>query len=228
MRCEQARQLFDGYLDGELSASLTTELGAHRLRCAECRQALALLEVSGHIVRTDQEPVQLEQNFTERLLGCMEQRSLPWLMRWRREMYIAGTLAAAAVIALAFLGLFDNRESKVAGVKEVRIERTSESAPSDQPAADAIVPTGEAGANDASREMLEAWIDRARDNIAIKRESGASLRELLDRTATQWGHILEDTGSNPVALEEVHDTNADGPPAGVDDVDPPVDDDTDG
>ena len=228
MRCEQARQLFDAYLDGELSASLATELGAHRLRCAECRQALALLEVSGHIVRTDQEPVQLERNFTERLLGCMDQRSLPWLMRWRREMYIVGTLAAAAVIALAFLGLFDNRESKVAGVKEVRIERTDEQARTDPRTADEIAPTGEAGATDGSQEMLEAWIDRARDNIAIKRESGASLRWLLDETATQWSNMLEDAGSKSVSPEAVPDADGNDAPPESDDVDPGVDDDTDG
>lgn len=225
MRCDQARQLFDAYLDGELSASLATELGAHRLRCAECRQALALLEVSGHIVRTDQEPVQLERNFTERLLGCMDQRSQPWLMRWRREMYIGGTLAAAAVIALAFLGLFDNREAKVAGVKKIMIERPSESASTHRPEADEIAPTDEAGATDGSQETLEAWIDRARDNIAIKRESGASLRWLLDEKATQWSNMLQDAGSEPVAPEAIPDADGNDAP---DDVDPDVDGDMDG
>lgn len=228
MRCEQARQLFDAYLDGELSASLATELGAHRLRCAECRQALALLEVSGHIVRTDQEPVQLERNFTERLLGCMDQRSLPWLTRWRREMYIAGTLAAAAVIALAFLGAFDNREAKVAGVKKVMIERPGESAPTDRPAVGELAPTGEAGAPDGSQETLEAWIDRARDNIAIKRESGASLRWLLDEKATQWSHMLQDAGAEPVPQGAVPDADGNDAPTEPEDLDPDLDDETDG
>lgn len=225
MRCEQARQLFDAYLDGELSASLATELGAHRLRCAECRQALALLEVSGHIVRTDQEPVQLERNFTERLLGCMDQRSLPWLMRWRREMYIAGTLAAAAVIALAFLGAFDNRGVEVAGVKEVMIERPGESAPTGRPAVGEIVPTDE---TDGSQETLEAWIDRARDNIAIKRESGESLRWLLDEKATQLSHMLQDAGAEPVSQDAVPDADGDDAPAELDDVDPDAGGDADG
>ena len=227
MRCEQARQLFDAYLDDELSASLATELGAHRLRCAECRQALALLEVSGHIVRTDQEPVQLERNFTERLLGCMDQRSLPWFMRWRREMYIGGTLAAAAVIALAFLGAFDNREAMVAGDK-VTIPRPSESVSTDRPAAGEIAPTGEADATDGSQETLEAWIDRARDNIAIKRESGASLRWLLDEKATQWSNMLQDAGSEPVSSEAVPDADDNDAPPESDEVDPDVDGDTDG
>lgn len=228
MRCDQARQLFDAYLDDELSASLATELGAHRLHCAECRQALALLEVSGHIVRTDREPVQLERNFTDRLLGCMDQRSLPWFKRWRRELYVAGTLAAAAVIALAFLGLFDNPEAKVAGDKQVLIERPTELAPPLRHAEDTMAQPGEAGASDASQQMLEAWIDRARDNIAIKRESGASLHELLDQTATQWGHILEDAGSQPAPPEEVPDLTGDDPEAGADDVEPGADGDTDG
>ena len=225
MRCEQARQLFDAYLDGELSASLATELGTHRLRCSECRQALALLEVSGHIVRTDQEPVQLEGNFTERLLGCMEQRSLPWLMRWRRQLYIGGTLAAAAVIALAFLGLFDNRDARVAGEK---FELPTESMPIDRPTIVEVATADEDVAIDASGESLEAWIDRARGNIANKRESGESLRSLLDDTATQWGHILQDAaseGATPSAAPGADDTDA---PSEAGAVDPVADRSTDG
>ena len=34
--CQNARQLFDRYLDGELTSSLHTELHAHRLNCSEC------------------------------------------------------------------------------------------------------------------------------------------------------------------------------------------------
>lgn len=225
MRCDQAQQLFDAYLDSELSPSLATELGAHRIRCPECRQALALLEVSGHIVRTDQEPVQLERNFTDRLLGCMEKQTTPWFVRWRREIYIAGPLAAAAVISMAFLGAFDNSEPKVAGVKAIGVERPAPQAPVSLPEA---TPLDAPGAADVNQEMLEAWVDQARNNIAIKRESGASLRQLLDQTATQWGHILEDAGAKPAPAQESTGSESPVSPTEEGDPDPDVDDDTDG
>ena len=140
-------------------------------------------------------------------------------------MYVGGTLAAAAVIAMAFLGLFDNRESKVAGVKEIRIERASESAETDFHPVDKITPIG---ATDGTQETLEAWIDRARNNLAIKRESGASLREFLDNTATQWDHLLHDADSEPVSPKDAPPAIGENPPAPADDVDPDVPGDSGG
>ncbi|RME38576.1 MAG: anti-sigma factor, partial [Planctomycetota bacterium] len=53
MRCEDARQLFDAYLDGELSASLRTELKAHCVHCPACRHELAVMELACHLVASD-------------------------------------------------------------------------------------------------------------------------------------------------------------------------------
>ena len=41
--CQHARQLFDRYLDGELSPSLQAELHAHQLSCSACQTELAML-----------------------------------------------------------------------------------------------------------------------------------------------------------------------------------------
>jgi Putative zinc-finger len=118
MRCEEARQLFDAYLDGELSPSLATELGVHRVRCAECRRSFALLEVSGHIISSDRDPVTVPDDFSERLLACVDVREHGWVAKVRRTLYFVGPLAAAAVIAMAFLGFFDRgRDSRVASMK---------------------------------------------------------------------------------------------------------------
>lgn len=117
--CRQAQQLFDAYLDGELSPSLETELGAHRVQCGDCRRALALLEVSGHIIRADHEDVTADSAFTDRLLACMDEPDHSLTHRAWRVASIGGGLAAAALVALAFLGLFDTRQrGKVAGVSE--------------------------------------------------------------------------------------------------------------
>ncbi len=114
MNCEQARSLFDAYLDGELSPTLANELAAHRVQCPDCRQDLALLEVSGHIVRSDPDSVVLDDAFTDRLLACVGASRASWALKLRRWAYIAGPLAAAAVIAIGLWGGFD-RETKVAG-----------------------------------------------------------------------------------------------------------------
>src|SRR3990172_9471766 len=100
MRCEEAQQLFDGYLDGELSPSLTTELDAHRLQCADCRRALAILEVTGHVLVSDREAIMLESKFTDRLLACVETPGQRRVRQARRFLYVAGPMAAAAVIVL--------------------------------------------------------------------------------------------------------------------------------
>lgn len=204
MRCDQARQLFDAYLDGELSPSLATELGAHRLRCADCRQALALLEVSGHIVQTDQEPVQLQRNFTERLLDCMNQQSIPWLRRWRRRIYVGGPVAAAAVIALAFLGVFDNPLPKVLS----EIGRSG-----DIPASTGAATGQEPDVMEEDREVLEAWLSQTRENIAAKRKSGESLRQMLDETLRQWDDVLDNANSEPVIEPWSRDAETGTPPA---------------
>ncbi len=73
MNCEQAANLFDAHLDGVLSQSLETELAAHRVKCAMCRQDLALLEVAGHVIASDGAvDDQLEEDFTDRLLACID------------------------------------------------------------------------------------------------------------------------------------------------------------
>lgn len=113
MDCRQAQQLFDAYLDGELSASLATELGAHRVQCGSCRRALALLEVSGHILRADHEVASPRQEFTDRLLACMDRPESTWTQRVWRLGLATGGLAAAAVVALAFVGVFDSRSRGV-------------------------------------------------------------------------------------------------------------------
>ena len=114
MRCNQAQQLFDAYLDGELSPSLAAELGAHQLQCARCRQALALMEVTGHILASEPGEASLSHDFANRLLACLRHPKARPLRRLQRWVYLGVPLAAAAMIALAVTGVFD-RQTRVAG-----------------------------------------------------------------------------------------------------------------
>ncbi len=206
MRCEEARQLFDAYLDGELSATLATELGAHRLRCSRCRRALAVLEVSGHIISSDREPVALGGDFGDRLLACMKPSSLRWAHRLRRALYIAGPVAAAAVIVLAFLGFFDRRHPHVAGEKSVQIKRMD--VEETRPLAGRSVEGRplEAGDRAASVEerWLQEWVTRTQKNIAAKRESGKSLQKVLDLTILQLLDILNEANDAARDLPPAH------------------------
>lgn len=195
MYCEQARQLFDAYLDGELSPALATELGAHRLRCPECRRSLALLEVAGHLVSTDRDPVTIRRDFANRLLDCMDAPTPRWTQRVRRVVYIAGPLAAAAVIALAFVGVFDRGGGEVAGARDVGSGAVL--APDDPLfVIDESLLRGDEGGppaagDGASDKALEAWIEQTRRNMGTKRQSGESLHKVLDLTIMQVMDILE-------------------------------------
>lgn len=189
MNCEQARQLFDAYLDGELSASLATELGAHRLRCANCRRALALMEVSGHIIGSDREARTLPSTFSDRLLSCVDNDGRRRWIRFRRALYVAGPLAAAAVVVLAFAGFFDGRgESKVAGITE-EVRRESSGAPELFGGSAQGVDAG-AGAQAGEHGLLE-FIEQAQRNMADKRRSSESLQQMLDQTIEEALDQLE-------------------------------------
>jgi len=191
VRCEQARQLFDAFLDGELSPALETELGAHRLRCANCRRELALLEVTGHVLRSDEvEPT--SGDFTDRLMRCVEERRPPLSIRLRRSLYIAGPLAAAAVVALAFLGVFDGkRASKVAGVQQLNPNPTVRQA---SPA-----PAATAAPVEQPDVAFEEWLRQAGENVEAGRQSGESLQHMLDDTFSNVLKLLEDAAAKDSA-----------------------------
>ena len=101
--CQHTRQLFDRYLDGELSPSLQAELHTHVLSCSTCQSELAMLEACGDVVLFDQREPQLEDEFTDRVMASFRSRqaSRP-SRRWARVALVAGSpLAAAASIMLA-------------------------------------------------------------------------------------------------------------------------------
>lgn len=189
MNCEQAQKLFDGYLDGELSPALTTELGAHRLQCPECRRALALMEVSGHILATDQEPKNVPVDFTDRLLACMGPARKGWVRGAQRVLYVGVPVAAAAVVALALLGVFDRAPGQTAGEKvpaplgEFReAERT--------PPQEGRSLDGEAPASEAERRFSQ-WLISTQKNIEAKEKSGRSLQNMMDMTILQIIDVLQ-------------------------------------
>ena len=209
MNCEQAQQLFDAYLDGELSPSLATELGAHRLRCPECRRALALLEVTGHVLRSYDDRVSLKEGFEDRLLACVDDRS-SFRQRFRRAMYILGPLAAAAVITMAFLGAFDRNPGRWAGEKV----QAKDSAGLDRlwQELDETADAEKGEAVDPRALELDRWGRRMQKN----------LQSFQDLTIYQWLDVLEKAKDSSAPEDHFPGADPSGEPEPEDDL--PIDD----
>ncbi len=204
MRCEAAQKLFDAYLDGELSASQRTELGAHCVKCADCRRALALLEVSGHIVTSDREPVSLDANFTDRLLACVDEREASWMRRGQRWLYVAGPLAAAAaVILMGFFGFFDSNKGRVAGKAETgQVESVIDDSEIPEPFLDDDL---ESTNGDTPAGELQHLIRQSQNNFDTKRQDVESMLEKVDLTILQKIDVLEQMNEHaPVETAEPH------------------------
>ena len=102
--CQHARQLFDRYLDDELSPSLQAELHAHQLHCSGCQNELALREACGDVIRLDKCEPAPSGSFADRVLEARREQVASRSRYWRRVALFAGSpLAAAASIALVFL-----------------------------------------------------------------------------------------------------------------------------
>lgn len=105
--CRNARQIFDRYLDDELSPGLQAELHAHRINCSECQAELALLEACGDVIAMDRCEPRLSGSFTDRVLLARRAHNIRSQPRWSRRIAVVATpLAAAAGLALAWISLF--------------------------------------------------------------------------------------------------------------------------
>ena len=108
MNCQEAERLFDAFLDDELSGALRLEFDAHRLRCRDCQQKLAMLEACEHIFARDARVPRLSDDFTERVIGEIAERGVRprRTLSMRTLMTCAALLPAAAVLLIAFVWPF--------------------------------------------------------------------------------------------------------------------------
>ncbi len=175
MNCQQAGNLFDAYLDGELSASLETELAAHRLQCAACRQELALLEVAGHVIAVDSDSeTPLDEAFTERLLACIEPAAANAARIWYRRWWISGVTLAAAALAIACTVWLTRPAGRVAGARfenpQLLVDRPAESEQADfQQAADSLV-----------QQVDSTWSSRADSAQSLLDFGQMTILQILD------------------------------------------------
>ncbi len=119
INCEQAKNLFDPYLNDELSSALVTELDAHRLECDVCRHQLTLMEACGNVVRLDTNEPRVSEDFTDRLMAILEDEQSPrrYLQIDRRLKVVGGLLGVAAAIALlvTLYPIISDSDVRVAG-----------------------------------------------------------------------------------------------------------------
>jgi hypothetical protein len=230
MNCEHARQLFDAYLDGELSPSLATELGAHRLRCPDCRRDLALLEVTGHVVAHDRAPAQLSEAFSDRLLSCTRTHQRDARRTWLSRLYVAGPLAAAAVVVLALLGVFDRRNPRVAGEtvrrspEEVRRQTAD---PDAETRLNRLSRLPDENRNDPYARSLDQWAVQAQKTLEAKQEDGASFQQLLELKAAQFLNLLTQPAEKDTPADADSSTAEPTSPGEADDEEPPPADEQD-
>jgi hypothetical protein len=102
MNCLDMEQLFDAYLDHQMSSSLRLEFDAHRLRCPVCQQKLAMLEACEQAIVGDRRQPELPPDFTQSVMARLASRRASGVRRPRRGLWIAAAaLQAAAVIVFA-------------------------------------------------------------------------------------------------------------------------------
>ena len=108
MNCHDVEQFFDAFLDGELDGSLRLEFDAHRLRCRDCQQKLAMLETCAHILSSDSTPTPtLSDDFTDSVMAGIAEQAPPEPVARRvlhRIWPATALLPAAVLLLLAFIG----------------------------------------------------------------------------------------------------------------------------
>lgn len=192
MRCDQVRNLFDAYLDGELSSSLATEIQSHCLRCADCGRALALAQVSASILASDLNEPALRGDFTDRLMACIRpavRRNLIWRapawrrLACRRLVWWGGPMAAAAalVFSVVLWGPWSQPEPFMAVKGEVVIgEPKPAASPDSREPVSEILDEAETADPAAARPALDSLMAQFDQALNVRLQGGQTLRQTLN------------------------------------------------
>jgi len=140
------------------------------------------------VLKADDEPVALDVAFTDRLMACMDAPRLRWPAPMRWMTYVGAPLAAAAVVAMAFLGFFDGGGSgHVAGVTT-----SIESVLGEPPVPPVLIEAPSDRVEFKRTHPLDEWFSEVQSDTAAKRRDGQEIQDTLDLTILQLLDILED------------------------------------
>ena len=190
MTCRSFRQLFDGYLDGELSESQTAELHAHLLQCPLCQREVELMRAGGDVIALDTRGPRLSDDFTDRVMAELPARLAPAPVQGRtffrmRRVAEFGALAAAAVVALAVVW---NPRPTANPVAPALVQA---------PAETASTGTRVAGETATITDVLGGpEVDGV---MHIGRDSYAQWGQVAERVSDAWSHNLRDIESQLAA-----------------------------
>ncbi|MCH7813128.1 MAG: zf-HC2 domain-containing protein [Planctomycetes bacterium] len=186
MNCEQARNLFDAYLDGELSSALETELHAHRLNCPDCRQELALMEVAGHVIQSGTDEFTLQPDFTDRLLACVAADAPQRRSRRGLIIRIGAGLAAAACVTLVLVRMIGPTPQVAPFAETGPDTAVSDAAVGSDPEGEFEMPAP--GFQDAAtalqRSLEDAMLETHESSASLWRLGEMTLLQLIDTLQT--------------------------------------------
>jgi len=231
--CQHARQLFDRYLDGELSSSLQAELHAHQLSCSACQSELAMLEACGDVVALDRCEPRLSASFTDRVLSARQAQLSRRPRRWGRRVLVVGLpTAAAASILLAVMLVMPSAqqpaspESVVAGMvtgvvaggddgviaapKVVRDVLGGSEDRTDQEKRE-LDQTPEMPAAGFMEELLAQGVERTQESVGSLRSAMLELELLLRQGFSEATEKLVDQRRPDAGNKTVNDTPAERP-----------------
>jgi hypothetical protein len=105
MNCRQYEQLVAAYLDGDLAGALRLEFDAHRLKCPDCQQQLAIMEAVENTLANDDPTPPLSGTFTDRVMADIRNKRAVRRRMLPARVAIAGGMVvqAAAVLVFAIL-----------------------------------------------------------------------------------------------------------------------------
>jgi len=161
---------------------------------------LALAQVAAYVIASDCAGPSLGEEFTDRLLACLEPSSRR-RFGWRRLAYIGGPLAAAAAVVFAFLGVFD-RPKFVAGWVDIG-ETKPASIANDVSAAD--LENTICADKPALEDDWNRIVEQLEQSLNTKFDSGRFLINAFDRQMEQVMDLLETALSNTLEPDQPGD-----------------------
>ncbi|RIK66754.1 MAG: hypothetical protein DCC65_08475 [Planctomycetota bacterium] len=109
MTCRNVQHLFQQFIDGDLSASMTAEVHAHLLQCPACQRDVEVARASTEVISRDQSEPALKPGFASQVVAAMMEQQPRFKQvderaerrfRWRKYAMVGGLPAAAAAMFL--------------------------------------------------------------------------------------------------------------------------------
>jgi anti-sigma factor RsiW len=117
MNCEEARQLFDPYVDGELELASQLSLETHLSECVSCRDAAERITSSSSLIRMNMPTYKAPPELKSKVRAILRKEDKPglnWLAyRGHRLSYAAALLVLSCILAYTWFTISPNKEKQL-------------------------------------------------------------------------------------------------------------------